>query len=124
MERIKAFKQSKKYTMRQTFLIMCESVFVGDKNGSSSVRTAEDVKLFVDYFLASFVELQSDKIVNVRLQVCQALALLFEMKSELCNNEKIINMVNRLRTDSAKDSIYFLRKIELPQLLSSPDKAS
>ena len=44
---------------------MCESLFVGDKNDGT--REAENVKLFIDHFLASFVELQSDKIVNVRL---------------------------------------------------------
>ena len=51
--------------MRQTFLVMCESLFVGDKNDATN--EAENAKLFIDHFLASFVELQSDKIVNVRL---------------------------------------------------------
>ena len=50
--------------MRQTFLVMCESLFVGENDAT---REAENVKLFIDHFLASFVELQSDKIVNVRL---------------------------------------------------------
>ena len=44
---------------------MCESLFVGDKNDATN--EAENAKLFIDHFLASFVELQSDKIVNVRL---------------------------------------------------------
>lgn len=30
MEQVRAFKQSRKYTMRQTFIIMCESVIIGD----------------------------------------------------------------------------------------------
>jgi len=67
MERIRAFKQSKKYTMRQTFVIMCESVIVGNLSDNSALARKEDVKLFIDHFLTSFVELQSDRIVNVRL---------------------------------------------------------
>ena len=32
MERVRAFKQSRKYTMRQTFILMCESVTQSNDN--------------------------------------------------------------------------------------------
>ena len=35
VERVCAFKQSRKYTMRQTFIVMCESVFRGDPKDQS-----------------------------------------------------------------------------------------
>ena len=73
-----AFKQSRKYTMRQTFIIMCESVIQGDsiKSGTQTTDEARQQAelIFKEHFLQSFVELQSDKIVNVRLMLSQTLA--------------------------------------------------
>ena len=40
MERVRAFKQSRKYTMRQTFLVMCESVINGDPKDQTREATA------------------------------------------------------------------------------------
>ena len=69
MERVKAFKQSRKYTMRQTFLVMCESFISGDPDDQSPEANLLSEQIFKAHFLPSFVELQSDKIINVRLQV-------------------------------------------------------
>ena len=67
MTKVLAFKQSRKYTMRQTFIMMCESVIRGDPNDQSDAAHAQAEAIFLDHFLASFTELQSDRIVNVRI---------------------------------------------------------
>ena len=128
MEQVKAFRHSRKYTMRQTFITMCESVLMGD---------AQSESIFIEHFLASFAELQSDRIVNVRLYASQVLARLFESKrgndlmsqlvapycdSLLCQEPRIVNMVRRLRVDSNKDTCFFLRHVRLPAEADSPEK--
>lgn len=67
MEKVLAFKRSKKYSMRQTFIVMCESVIAGDLKDSSEQRRVEAEQIFYEHFLTSFTELQSDRIVNVRI---------------------------------------------------------
>jgi len=57
MDRIRAFKQSRKYTMRQTFIVMCESVFRGDPGDVSEAGCEESEQIFIEQFLPSFVEL-------------------------------------------------------------------
>ena len=81
----------------------------------------------------------------MRLQLSQALALLFEKNerleeqkvpanilpprkvytnSILCTDSRIINMVKRLRVDSARDMRHYLRHIDLPEDVDaeSPEK--
>lgn len=67
MDKVLAFKRSKKYSMRQTFIVMCESVIAGDLKDSSVQRRVEAERIFYDNFLTGFTELQSDRIVNVRI---------------------------------------------------------
>ena len=67
MEKVLAFKQAKKFSMRQTFIMMCESMVRGDPDDQSAATNKNAERLFKQYFLKSFVELQSDRIVNVRL---------------------------------------------------------
>ena len=57
MQQIRAFKQSRKYTMRQTFITMCESVILGDPMDKSPRDNAEAEEIFREHFLTSFVEL-------------------------------------------------------------------
>ena len=91
----------------------------------STAASEQAQHLFIKHLLPSFAELQSDKIVNVRLQVCQTLAQFFEKRLQvLCGHPKVVAMVRRLRRDSAKDAKHFLRKIELPASLASPEKDS
>ena len=65
--------------MRQTFIVMCESVFRGDPKDDSLQAQQEAEQLFIDHFLTCFVELRSDRIVNVRIHVSQTLAMLFDL---------------------------------------------
>ena len=64
---------------------------------------------------------------NVRLQLSQTLALLFDKygnrakEGRLTSEPKLINMVKRLRTDSNKDTKYFLRYIQLPDDETNPE---
>ena len=39
--------------------------------------------MFIKYLLDHFIEMQSDKIVNVRLQVSETLALLYEKNEKM-----------------------------------------
>ena len=86
----------------------------------------------MDHFLTSFVELQTDKIVNVRLQLSQTLALVFESQQSGCRlkslseHPKLVSMVRRLRVDSNKDVAYYLRHVALTQEdnESTPEKDS
>ena len=83
MEKVLAFKQAKKFSMRQAFIMMCESVVRGDPEDQSAAKNKDAERLFKKYFLKSFVELQSDRIVNVRLQLSETLALLYEKNERL-----------------------------------------
>ena len=80
MERVRAFKNSRRYTMRQTFIVMCESVFLGDPEDHSDQARKEAEAIFTEHFLSSFVELQSDRIVNVRIHASWTLAILYEQR--------------------------------------------
>ena len=98
--------------------------------------------------MESFIELQCDKIVNVRLMLSYTLANLFEKNEEmqqatdgspelprsnslgplqkvytnsiLCTDQRVLNMVRRLRVDSNRDIQRSLRHIHLADD-SSPD---
>ena len=83
MEKLLVFKKAKKFSMRQTFIMMCESVIRGDPDDQSSKANREAERIFVDHFIPSFIELQSDRIVNVRLQVSETLGLLYEKNERL-----------------------------------------
>ena len=83
MERVRAFKQSRKYTMRQTFILMCESVTQSNDNDRDEFGKSKSELIFREHFLESFIELQSDKIVNVRLMLSYTLANLFEKNEEM-----------------------------------------
>ena len=63
--------------------MMCESVVRGDPKDQSAAKNKDAERLFKKYFLKSFVELQSDRIVNVRLQLSETLALLYEKNERL-----------------------------------------
>jgi len=91
MQRITAFKQSKKFTMRQTFITMCESVILGDPHDQSLPARVLAEQIFADHFLPSFAELKSDRIVNVRLHVSQILAVLFRHSREILNDRSSLS---------------------------------
>ena len=83
MEKLLAFKKARKFSMRQTFIMMCESIIRGDPTDQSVTANKEAERIFQEHFMASFIELQSDKIVNVRLQLSETLALLYEKNERL-----------------------------------------
>ena len=57
MEKLLVFKKAKKFSMRQTFIMMCESVIRGDPDDQSSKANREAERIFADHFMASFIEL-------------------------------------------------------------------
>ena len=83
MERVRAFKQSRKYTMRQTFILMCESVTQSTDSDKDEFGKSKSEVIFKEHFLESFIELQCDKIVNVRLMLSYTLANLFEKNEQM-----------------------------------------
>ena len=66
--------------MRQTFILMCESVFKGETEGN--VDTVAE-SIFIDHFLDSFTEMVRDKIVNVRLQLAETIAFLYQRHEKM-----------------------------------------
>ena len=83
MERVRAFKQSRKYTMRQTFIVMCESITQSTDTDTNEEGKSISEVIFKEHFLESFIELKTDKIVNVRLMLSYTLAQLFEKNEEM-----------------------------------------
>jgi len=63
-------------------------------------------------FLPSLCELVTDPCVNVRLELSQTVARIFD---KVPNNVKLHEVVRRLKTDSSRDVTYPLRAIQLPQ---------
>ena len=63
--------------------MMCESVLRGDPSDQSAAANKEAERIFHDHFMGSFSELQSDRIVNVRLQLSETLGLLYEKNERL-----------------------------------------
>jgi len=55
------FKQSNKYNLRQTFVCMCDSLM-------------DSKDIFIAFFLKEFVELQNDRVVNVRMALSETIA--------------------------------------------------
>jgi len=46
MEKVLAFKKARKFSMRQTFVMMCESVVRGDPNDQSASANKEAERIF------------------------------------------------------------------------------
>jgi len=109
--------------MRQTFISMCASMM-------------EDTKLFEEHFLDSFVSMQTDKIINVRMHLSETLLDYFtkqdvsELKASketddgsvapIYNHPKIVTMVKRLQYD-VRDISYYLKKIKVHEATLTPE---
>ena len=79
--------------------MMCESMVRGDPDDQSAATNRHAERLFKQHFLKSFVELQSDRIVNVRLQLSETLALLYE------KNERLERMTEEEKDASKQSSL-------------------
>lgn len=62
--------------------------------------------------LPHLCELVTDPCVNVRLELSQTVARIFD---KVPNNAKLHDVVRRLKTDSSRDVTYPLRAIQLPE---------
>ena len=62
--------------------------------------------------LPHLCELVTDSCVNVRLELSQTVARIFD---KVPNNVKLHDVVRRLKTDSSRDVTYPLRAIQLPE---------
>ena len=104
--------------------MMCESVVRGDPEDQSAAKNKDAERLFKKYFLKNFVELQSDRIVNVRLQLSETLALLYEKNERLermSEEEKIVgeNPENSYRFLSILDfAIYRFIKYRVSDIVT------
>ena len=81
---------------------MCEGIMLAE-NGHD---------LFVKWLMVPLCELQSDPIVNVRLELSQTIQKTYHIYSEQVLIQKV---VSRLKLDSSKDISNPLRSIEIPQ---------
>lgn len=78
IDRLRGFKNSPRYSVRQTFIFMCESVIRGDPLDQSPSANALAEQIFLTYFMENFIDLRSDKIVNVRIHLAQTIAMLYD----------------------------------------------
>lgn len=93
--KMKVFKTHRKFNIRQTFIQMCESVLLGESRNQ--------VIIFIESLLDDFVDLQTDRIVNVRIQLSETLSRLFEKHENLVQIEMTIGEVLE-RMSPRKDS--------------------
>ena len=109
LQKVLMFRKSNKYNLRQTFICMCLSLM--------NEPACKD--LFVRYFLSELLELQTDRVINVRMQLSESLAAHHKMGHSLINEiQSLREMVSNLMNDSSRDVREPLMGIVLSQMIS------
>ena len=109
LQKVLTFRKSNKYNLRQTFICMCLSLM--------NEPACKD--LFVRYFLSELLELQTDRVINVRMQLSESLAAHHKMGHSLINEiQSLREMVSNLMNDSSRDVREPLMGIVLSQMIS------
>ena len=108
-DRVKEMRTASKYFIRQTFICMCLSLM--------NEPACKD--LFVRYFLSELLELQTDRVINVRMQLSESLAAHHKMGHSLINEiQSLREMVSNLMNDSSRDVREPLMGIVISQMIS------
>lgn len=111
LQKVLMFRKSNKYNLRQTFICMCASLM--------NEPACKD--LFVKYFLCELLELQTDRVINVRMQLSESLATHHKKDPahSLINEiQSLREMVNHLLNDSSRDVREPLMGIVLSEVKS------
>ena len=102
MQSTLTFAQSKFYTQRQEFVTICEGAMLHDPD------------LFTGHLINHFCELQSDKVINVRLLVSDTLAKAYTGRYE--TQTCLHDVIKRLRLDSSKDVRQPVMELNIPEV--------
>ena len=89
MESVKAFGASVKFTQRQTFLIMCQSL----------MNNKDNKLIFQSNFMSILIELADDKVINVRLVLAEIIQRHFLAKGALYEEADFLTLKNKLEND-------------------------
>jgi hypothetical protein len=89
LESVKAFGASVKFTQRQTFLIMCQSL----------MNNKDNKLIFQSNFMSILIELADDKVINVRLVLAEIIQRHFLAKGALYEEADFLTLKNKLENE-------------------------
>ncbi|KRX07644.1 Armadillo-type fold [Pseudocohnilembus persalinus] len=90
IEVIKGFADSKKYSQRQVYVLICSELM-------------NMVDIFEEYFLDIFYKLADDPVSNVRITLARTIVQHIQSDGKLKDHPKIKEMVEKLRQDSSSE---------------------
>jgi len=96
---IKGFSLAPRFTVRQSFVFMCEKLM-------------DNPERFQEHFITNFTALGKDKVPNVRILVAKALYEKHVVSSPLLTDPLIVELINTLKEDNSQDVIYWISKID------------
>ena len=98
------FATCKHYQYRQLFIYLCKRIIVNKK-------------IFEEYVLELFYDLSYDKVSNIRFALAIFINMIWNKKKEeyqwVKNNEKIVEIIYRLKNDEDNEIRKFMEKIDI-----------